>query len=116
MYGRFRCRRDEFASLNWRMQRVEQKGHALRLHHRNIRRPCAWITEPEWGAFGRAGMPQVRAIWGRVRGEVPVYEAVPGMRSRSPAMKMFGRLDWTYEQSDQGDERNRSLNANPHCR
>jgi hypothetical protein len=31
-------------------------------------------------------------------------------------MKMLGRPDRTYEKSDQGDERNDSLNANPHCR
>jgi hypothetical protein len=114
VYGRLRHKRNEFASLNWRMQRVEQKRHALRVHHRNIRRPYARITEPQWGAFGPAGVPQVRPIWRRVSGEMPVYEAVRGMRSRSPSMKMLGRPDRTYEKLDQGDERNCSLNANPH--
>jgi hypothetical protein len=72
------------------------------------------VGEPQWGAFGHAGMIDMRPVWRGVRSDVPVDESAAVRRPERTPMHVLWRQYRSGQQADQGHQHNRSMDGSLH--
>jgi hypothetical protein len=112
--GCFRQGHDGLARAPRGNERVPQKQCGIQCHRWRMWQRAGRVGEPHWGAFGDAGMIDMRPVWRGVRGKVPMDESAAVRRPERTAMHVLGRQDRSGQEADQGNQHSRSMDDSPH--